>query len=124
MESATAPSADAGRAPAGAGFAAAVSRGFMSGILLRGRGISTGRRARGPNPVPGRPRRWYHNGSASVAANDFQRRAMTSHRITESQILDALRVVIDPDLHRDIVSLNFVRNVKIDGSIVSFDINL
>jgi ATP-binding protein involved in chromosome partitioning len=49
---------------------------------------------------------------------------MTSHRITESQVLDALRVVIDPDLHRDIVSLNFVRNLKIEGAVVSFDINL
>ena len=34
--------------------------------------------------------------------------------VTEEQILDALRVVHDPDLHRDIVSLGFVKNVAID----------
>jgi ATP-binding protein involved in chromosome partitioning len=44
--------------------------------------------------------------------------------ITEADILHALRVVKDPDLHKDIVSLNFIKNLKIDGSIVSFDINL
>jgi ATP-binding protein involved in chromosome partitioning len=49
---------------------------------------------------------------------------MTSRTITEPQILDALRVVIDPDLHRDIVTLGFVRNLKIEGSVVSFDVNL
>ena len=31
---------------------------------------------------------------------------------------------MDPDLNRDIVSLNFVRNLKIEGSVVSFDVNL
>lgn len=49
---------------------------------------------------------------------------MSSHSVTEAQILDALRSVMDPDLHRDIVSLNFVRNVKIEGTVVSFDVNL
>jgi ATP-binding protein involved in chromosome partitioning len=49
---------------------------------------------------------------------------MSSHEITESQVLDALRSVMDPDLHRDIVSLQFVRNLKIDGGAVSFDVNL
>lgn len=49
---------------------------------------------------------------------------MSSHEITESQVLDALRSVMDPDLHRDIVSLQFVRNLKIEGGSVSFDVNL
>jgi ATP-binding protein involved in chromosome partitioning len=31
---------------------------------------------------------------------------------------------MDPDLHRDIVSLQFVRNMRIEGGIVSFDVNL
>jgi ATP-binding protein involved in chromosome partitioning len=51
-------------------------------------------------------------------------RLMTETAITESKVLDALRVVMDPDLHRDIVSLNFIRNMKIEGAIVSFDVNL
>jgi ATP-binding protein involved in chromosome partitioning len=49
---------------------------------------------------------------------------MSSQPIAESQVLDALRSVMDPDLHRDIVSLNFVRNLKIEDSVVSFDVNL
>ncbi len=44
--------------------------------------------------------------------------------VTETAILDALRSIIDPDLHRDIVSLGFVKNVKINGGAVSFTIEL
>jgi ATP-binding protein involved in chromosome partitioning len=43
---------------------------------------------------------------------------------SEKEVLEALRVVIDPDLRRDIVSLDFVKNVKIDGEKVSFDVEL
>ena len=39
-------------------------------------------------------------------------------------VLDALKVVIDPDLRRDIVSLGFVKNVAIDRGTVSFTIEL
>src|SRR5258708_39641691 len=49
---------------------------------------------------------------------------MTNSTITESRVLDALRVVMDPDLHKDIVSLNFIRNMRIEGDVVSFDVNL
>jgi ATP-binding protein involved in chromosome partitioning len=38
---------------------------------------------------------------------------------TERDVLDALRQVEDPDLHRDIVSLGFVQGVTIDGARVS-----
>jgi ATP-binding protein involved in chromosome partitioning len=44
--------------------------------------------------------------------------------IQPEDVLAALRVVKDPDLHRDIVSLGFVKNLKIQGSSVSFDIEL
>jgi ATP-binding protein involved in chromosome partitioning len=44
--------------------------------------------------------------------------------LTESNVLDALRVVKDPDLHRDIVALNFVKDVKIEGRNVAFKIEL
>ncbi|MBI2839545.1 MAG: Mrp/NBP35 family ATP-binding protein [Acidobacteria bacterium] len=44
--------------------------------------------------------------------------------ITEAAVLQALRVVQDPDLHRDIVALGFVKNVSISGGAVSFDIEL
>ena len=49
---------------------------------------------------------------------------MTGPAITEAQVLDALRSVMDPDLHRDIVALGFIRNMKIEGSVVAFDVNL
>jgi ATP-binding protein involved in chromosome partitioning len=42
----------------------------------------------------------------------------------EQEVLDALRVVQDPDLHRDIVSLGFVQNMRIDAGTVVFDVNL
>jgi ATP-binding protein involved in chromosome partitioning len=42
----------------------------------------------------------------------------------EKAILDALRTVQDPDLNKDIVSLNFIKDLKIDGSTVSFTIEL
>ncbi|HOH49397.1 MAG TPA: P-loop NTPase [Candidatus Hydrogenedentes bacterium] len=43
---------------------------------------------------------------------------------TEAQILEALGAIVDPDLNRDIVSLGFVKNLKIEGGAVSFDIEL
>jgi ATP-binding protein involved in chromosome partitioning len=45
-------------------------------------------------------------------------------RITEEQVLNALRKVIDPDLHRDVVSLGMIKDLKIDGSTVSFTFEL
>jgi ATP-binding protein involved in chromosome partitioning len=49
---------------------------------------------------------------------------MTPVPIAEAQVLDALRSVMDPDLHKDIVSLGFIRNMKIEEGVVSFDVNL
>jgi ATP-binding protein involved in chromosome partitioning len=44
--------------------------------------------------------------------------------VTDSAVLGALKLVSDPDLHQDIVTLGFVRNLRIDGSRVSFGIEL
>src|SRR5436309_447108 len=44
--------------------------------------------------------------------------------VTEAQVLDALRTVRDPDLHKDIVALNFVEDVKIQDGAVSFTVVL
>lgn len=44
--------------------------------------------------------------------------------LTEENVLNALRLVKDPDLHRDIVSLGFVKNLKINGKDVSFTLEL
>jgi ATP-binding protein involved in chromosome partitioning len=43
---------------------------------------------------------------------------------TESAVLDALKAVRDPDLNRDIVSLKFIKNLRIDGDAVAFTIEL
>ena len=44
--------------------------------------------------------------------------------LTEENVLQALKAVNDPDLHRDIVTLNFVKNLKISGNNVSFTLEL
>jgi ATP-binding protein involved in chromosome partitioning len=44
--------------------------------------------------------------------------------VSENAVLDALRAVQDPDLHRDIVSLKFIKNLRIDGGAVAFTIEL
>ena len=42
----------------------------------------------------------------------------------EQAVLDALRTVKDPDLHRDIVSLNFVKDLKVADGKASFTVEL
>jgi ATP-binding protein involved in chromosome partitioning len=42
----------------------------------------------------------------------------------ENKILEALSKVIDPDLNKDIVSLGFIKDLKIDGGKVSFTLEL
>ena len=44
--------------------------------------------------------------------------------ISETSVLDALRAVRDPDLHKDIVALGFVKNLTISGGRVAFTIEL
>ena len=43
---------------------------------------------------------------------------------TEQEVLKALSEIIDPDMNQDIVSLGFVKNLKITGGTVSFAIEL
>jgi len=45
-------------------------------------------------------------------------------QLTEASILEALRRIKDPDLHKDIVTLGFIRDLKIAGGDVSFRIVL
>ena len=44
--------------------------------------------------------------------------------VSEATVLDALRAVRDPDLHKDIVALKFVKDVRIVDDRVSFTIEL
>jgi ATP-binding protein involved in chromosome partitioning len=43
---------------------------------------------------------------------------------SEAEILEELRKVEDPDLRKDIVSLGFIKNLRIEGGRVAFDLNL
>ena len=49
---------------------------------------------------------------------------MSNSTVTEKAVMAALSTVIEPELHRDLVSLNMVRDVKIDGNDLSFTIML
>ena len=44
--------------------------------------------------------------------------------ITTEHVLNALRVVQDPDLKKDLVALGFIKNVRIEGGRVAFTIEL
>jgi ATP-binding protein involved in chromosome partitioning len=44
--------------------------------------------------------------------------------VQEAAVLEALKVVRDPDLHRDIVSLGFIKGLRVDGGGVAFTIEL
>lgn len=44
--------------------------------------------------------------------------------VTENQILEVLKQIVDPDLKKDIVSLGFVKDLKIGDKSVSFKLNL
>jgi len=44
--------------------------------------------------------------------------------VTEKEVLAALSKIQDPDLHKDIVALGFVQNIKIQDSQIGFDIVL
>jgi ATP-binding protein involved in chromosome partitioning len=44
--------------------------------------------------------------------------------ITEEAVLNALRKVNDPELHRDLVSLGMVKEIKVDGGAVAVTVEL
>ena len=44
--------------------------------------------------------------------------------VEQPAVLEALKVVTDPDLHRDIVSLGFIKDLRIEGGRVAFTIEL
>jgi ATP-binding protein involved in chromosome partitioning len=51
-------------------------------------------------------------------------RGAQAEMITEQAVLSALATIQDPDLRRDIVSLGFVKGLRIDGGTVAFAIEL
>lgn len=49
---------------------------------------------------------------------------MTDEKVTQAAVMAALSKVQEPELHRDLVSLNMIRDLKIDGDKVAFTIML
>src|SRR5512135_762278 len=49
---------------------------------------------------------------------------MAHAEISPEQVRDALRTVNDPELHRDLVTLEFVKDIKVRGADVSFTVTL
>jgi len=49
---------------------------------------------------------------------------MAASLVTDRDVLDALRPIIDPDFNKSIVDLGFVKNIRIDRGNVGFDIEL
>jgi ATP-binding protein involved in chromosome partitioning len=71
-----------------------------------------------------------HDHDAAVRRNAGFRHARRVYDILEdmqvdqSRVLDALKVVRDPDLNRDIVSLGFVKDLRVESGRVAFTIEL
>src|SRR5690606_2131557 len=65
-----------------------------------------------------------HRPAASAAlAGDLHPRSMTAN-VTDAAVLEALRSVKDPDLGRDIVALDFVKDLRVCDGNVAFAIEL
>jgi len=52
------------------------------------------------------------------------KKAKKSQEVSEKAVMDALRTVIEPELHRDLVTLDMVKDVQIDGGEVAFTVVL
>lgn len=59
-----------------------------------------------------------------VDANPSHSDRISAATVSETQVLAALRSVQDPDLHKDIVALGFVKDLRICGANVAFNIEL
>ncbi len=60
----------------------------------------------------------------SVLKRDLLQSSIKMSSLSEEVVLGSLRQIIDPDLRKDIVTLGFVRDLKIEGGDVSFRIVL
>src|SRR5437879_13574286 len=45
-------------------------------------------------------------------------------RVTEQAVIDALRMVMEPELHKDLITLNMVKDIQIQGGAVKFTVVL
>ncbi len=54
----------------------------------------------------------------------FLRNDKGTMKITKDNVLKSLSRVMDPDLHKDLVTLNMIKNVETDGKNITVDVNL
>src|SRR5712692_5247996 len=45
-------------------------------------------------------------------------------QVTEQKVIDALRMVMEPELHKDLITLNMVKDIQIQGGAVKFTVVL
>jgi ATP-binding protein involved in chromosome partitioning len=62
--------------------------------------------------------------TSDLTVNNLILEKLIMTQLSEQSVLDALRQIKDPDLHKDIVTLGFIRDLKIEGGQVSFRIVL
>ena len=60
---------------------------------------------------------------SSVAATQREKRE-AQMALTAQQVVEALRPIQDPDLHRSIVELGFIKNLEVEGHRIGFDLEL
>src|SRR4051812_8899767 len=107
----------------------------VSGITELVTGSERVRRRDGPPGGPWQGRggaerdhsRGCSGGHGTMYSDTFRDRTRSRRRmtaITESAVLDALRAVQEPELGRDIVTLEMVKSIAIDDSRVAFTIEL
>lgn len=53
-----------------------------------------------------------------------QRKEGTGAAVSEAAVLEALRKVQDPEIHKDLISLNMVKDLKVDGGTVRLTVEL
>src|SRR5262245_36679821 len=56
--------------------------------------------------------------------NSLKHQSKSMSQVAEQDVLDALRQIKDPDLHKDIVALGFIKDLSVQGGDVSFRIVL
>ncbi len=44
--------------------------------------------------------------------------------VTKKQVVEALQTVIEPELHKDLIALNMIEHIQVEGGQVSFDVIL
>src|ERR687898_73010 len=97
----------------------------MGGELVPRR-LRRAARPAGPASLPSRGRRSSRAGAACIWSQSHRLQpARMGVMPTRDQVLEALKVVIDPELRRDIVELEMVRAIEIrDGGTVDVTVSL